>query len=57
METLPIGSTLAVESRKDLDASILPDLPAWDLRRYGGTQVAILTVERPSHLPTEPADE
>ncbi|HEY2155614.1 MAG TPA: 16S rRNA (guanine(966)-N(2))-methyltransferase RsmD [Isosphaeraceae bacterium] len=46
MEKLPEGSTLVVESRKDLDAAILPEFTSWDLRRYGGTQVAILTVER-----------
>ena len=38
---LPAGSIVAVESRRALDARILPDLDAWDVRRYGGTQVAI----------------
>jgi 16S rRNA (guanine966-N2)-methyltransferase len=38
---LPPGSALAVESRVKLDVDVLPDIEAWDIRRYGGTQVAI----------------
>ena len=41
---LPPGSILAVESRIRLDEEILPDFEAWDVRKYGGTQVAIRTV-------------
>ncbi|MHC5538802.1 16S rRNA (guanine(966)-N(2))-methyltransferase RsmD [Singulisphaera rosea] len=41
VETMSPGSALAVESSGWLDAEILPDLPSWDLRKYGGTQVAI----------------
>jgi 16S rRNA (guanine966-N2)-methyltransferase len=52
LEGLPDGSTLVVESRKSLDASVLPDPPAWDIRRYGGTQVAFRTVSRDA--PQEP---
>ena len=48
LERLPAGSTLAVESRKSLDGAVLPDVPAWDIRRYGGTQVAFRTIEAPS---------
>ncbi len=57
MEKLPEGSALVVESRRDLDAAILPDLPAWDVRKYGGTQVAILTIGQPAESPTERADD
>lgn len=46
LETLPEGSTLAVESRRDLDETVLPNPDAWDIRRYGGTQVGIRTIER-----------
>ena len=41
---LPDGSILAAESRIKLDDSVLPDPDAWDVRKYGGTQVAIRTV-------------
>jgi 16S rRNA (guanine966-N2)-methyltransferase len=45
VERLPAGSVLAAESRRNLDEDVLPDLAAWDIRRYGGTQIAI------RHLP------
>jgi 16S rRNA (guanine966-N2)-methyltransferase len=38
---LPAQSIIAVESRRALDESLLPDPELWDIRRYGGTQVAI----------------
>ena len=41
---LPAGSVIAVESGRNLDAKVLPQLDSWDVRRYGGTQVAIRTV-------------
>ena len=44
LEKLPTGSIVAVESGKILDSSVLPDAESWDVRRYGGTQVAIRTV-------------
>lgn len=44
LSTLPEGSILSSESSKRLDLEILPDLDAWDVRRYGGTQVAIRTI-------------
>ncbi len=40
VQRLPAGSTLVVESRSDLDDAVLPELERWDVRRYGGTQVA-----------------
>ena len=42
--TLPHGSILVAESRRKLDEEILPEPDAWDVRRYGGTQLAIRTV-------------
>ncbi|SIN98366.1 16S rRNA (guanine966-N2)-methyltransferase [Singulisphaera sp. GP187] len=38
---LPARSILVVESRGDLDEAVLPDLERWDVRQYGGTQVAV----------------
>lgn len=45
VERLPAGSSIALESSRALDAEILPDPDAWDVRRYGGTQIAILTLD------------
>lgn len=48
LANLPTDSVIVLESGKSLDATILPDLDLWDLRRYGGTQLAIRTVgDRP----------
>jgi 16S rRNA (guanine966-N2)-methyltransferase len=44
--SLPAGSLVAAESRRSLDDSVLPDLASWDVRRYGGTQIAIRSVSR-----------
>ncbi len=41
---LPDGSMIAAESSRKLDAEVLPDWDAWDIRRYGGTQIAIRTL-------------
>lgn len=57
LATLPAGSILAAESRTKLDESILPDLGAWDVRKYGGTQVAIRTVGDPARFEGEVAEE
>ena len=48
---------IALESSRKLDADLLPDVEAWDVRRYGGTQIAIRTVEGASEAPTHPAEE
>jgi 16S rRNA (guanine966-N2)-methyltransferase len=48
---LPPGSILAVEASRTLDDQILPDLGTWDVRRYGGTQIAIRTLGRPGAEP------
>ena len=57
-EKLPEGSTIVAESSRKLDSDLLPDLEAWDIRRYGGTQIAIRTVGEanapgPEDLPGE----
>ena len=44
VRTLPAGSILAVEAGRTLDEQVLPDLAAWDVRRYGGTRIAIRTL-------------
>jgi 16S rRNA (guanine966-N2)-methyltransferase len=45
---LPAGSVVVLESRRALDGEFLPDLEAWDVRRYGGTQVAVRTATGPA---------
>jgi len=44
VRNLPAHSVIAAELRRTLDETILPDLSAWDIRRYGGTQIAIRTL-------------
>lgn len=44
MAKLPSGSMIAVESGLTLNEGLLPEFEAWDVRRYGGTQVGFLTV-------------
>jgi 16S rRNA (guanine966-N2)-methyltransferase len=46
LDKLPPGSLICVESRSDLDAAVLPRFESWELRKYGGTQVAIIEVEQ-----------
>ncbi|APW59531.1 16S rRNA (guanine(966)-N(2))-methyltransferase RsmD [Paludisphaera borealis] len=41
VERLPAESLIALEAGRTLDGEILPDFEAWDVRRYGDTQVAI----------------
>jgi 16S rRNA (guanine966-N2)-methyltransferase len=47
VEKLPPGSAVVLESGRTLDDRILPHLDAWDIRRYGGTQVALLVIPEP----------
>lgn len=54
--SLPAHSVIAAESRCTLDESILPDFSAWDIRRYGGTQIAIRTVLPKDEPMPEPPD-
>jgi 16S rRNA (guanine966-N2)-methyltransferase len=44
VDNLRPESTVILEARKSFEAEILPELDAWDIRRYGGTQVAIRTL-------------
>ncbi|MBV8384801.1 MAG: 16S rRNA (guanine(966)-N(2))-methyltransferase RsmD [Planctomycetaceae bacterium] len=48
VEELSPDSIVVVESRAALDARVLPDITTWDVRRYGGTQVAIRALARPA---------
>jgi 16S rRNA (guanine966-N2)-methyltransferase len=50
---LPDGSIISSESSRKLDSEILPDFESWDVRRYGGTQIAIRTIGEAA----EPVDE
>jgi 16S rRNA (guanine966-N2)-methyltransferase len=52
---LPAGSLIAAESGRRLDEQILPALPAWDVRRYGETQIAIRGVSE-SDRSSPPSD-
>src|SRR4051794_27267097 len=54
---LPAGSLIAAESRRMLDEEILPGFPTWDIRRYGGTQIAIRTLTRDVEPGYEPPAE
>ena len=45
VQKLPAGSVLVVESGRTLDDRILPGFDAWDVRRYGGTQVAVREID------------
>ena len=57
VRALPEGSIISSESSKKLDSEVLPDLERWDVRRYGGTQVAIRTVGEDLELEDESGPE
>lgn len=57
MAKLPKDSTIVVESGQPFDETILPAPEAWDQRKYGGTHVAITTIERPAIDPDRAAVE
>jgi 16S rRNA (guanine966-N2)-methyltransferase len=57
VKLLPDGSIISSESSRKLDVEILPDLETWDVRRYGGTQVAIRIIGEAPELPQERLDE
>jgi 16S rRNA (guanine966-N2)-methyltransferase len=47
---LPAGSTIMLESESDPEEDVLPDRDSWDIRKYGGTQVAFLDLgDRPAN--------
>ena len=56
IDRLPTGSILLSESRTKLDAEVLPDFDSWEIRRYGGTQIAIKVIGE-SDEPAESNDE
>jgi 16S rRNA (guanine966-N2)-methyltransferase len=52
VEKLPPGSVVVLESGRILDDRILPDVDAWDIRRYGGTQLALRVIDKPIEAST-----
>ncbi len=52
VEKLPTGSVVVLESGRTLDARILPDFDAWDIRRYGGTHLALRVIDPPDDAAT-----
>ncbi|RUL88863.1 16S rRNA (guanine(966)-N(2))-methyltransferase RsmD [Tautonia sociabilis] len=47
VERLPVGSMIVAEAGGRPDPELLPDPDRWDLRRYGGTHLAIRALEPP----------
>jgi 16S rRNA (guanine966-N2)-methyltransferase len=41
VDKLPPGSLIALEAGRGLEPEVLPDVDAWDIRRYGDTRIAI----------------
>jgi 16S rRNA (guanine966-N2)-methyltransferase len=60
VDHLPAASVIALEAGRILDETILPELPTWDVRRYGDTRIAIKVIpERPGEkalLPLPPGE-
>lgn len=57
---LPAHSIIAIESRRTLDESLLPAPEQWDVRRYGGTQIAIrfpVEDEQPDAVAAQPRQD
>jgi 16S rRNA (guanine966-N2)-methyltransferase len=58
IERLPAGSIIALEASRGLDPDVLPDAASWDVRRYGGTQIAVRVSEpKDEAADTTPAPE
>ena len=53
---LPDGSFLSTESRVKFDAEILTEYDLWDIRKYGGTQLAIREIGSSPGPETGPAE-
>ena len=51
IRSLPDGSILSSESSRKLDLELLPEIETWDVRRYGGTQVAIRVLGEVAGVP------
>jgi 16S rRNA (guanine966-N2)-methyltransferase len=47
---LPAGSAIALEMSSDLNQELLPERERWDVRRYGGTRIAIRWLEQTRSL-------
>ena len=56
---LPGGSVIVLESGRSLDSEVIDDPDAWDVRKYGGTQLAVRTVgeERDAAEPVGASDD
>ena len=55
---LPDGSTIVVESDRDHKEGVLPEPDLWDIRRYGGTQIAVRDIDRQAAVSeAEPSPE
>ena len=50
-DRLPSGSTIVVEAGRRGGEGVLPEPDAWDVRRYGSTHVAFLTLVEPAEGP------
>ncbi|WZO99456.1 16S rRNA (guanine(966)-N(2))-methyltransferase RsmD [Isosphaeraceae bacterium EP7] len=50
------GSAIALEAGKTMELDTLPDLDAWDVRRYGGTRIAIRLVGEPAEAAEDLAE-
>lgn len=48
---LPPGSAIGFEASRDVDTNVLPEPECWDVRRYGGTQIAIRWIEQETSEP------
>ncbi len=60
VDHLPAASVIALEAGRILDETILPDLPSWDIRRYGDTRIAIKVIPdrpgEPAEVPLPPGE-
>lgn len=59
VQKLPARSIVVVEASRTLDEQVLPEAESWDVRRYGGTQVAFRDVpgDDESDSSAPPVDE
>jgi 16S rRNA (guanine966-N2)-methyltransferase len=56
VQKLPADSLVALEAGRDLGEELLPDLDAWDVRRYGETQIAIRLLTKGAAGPRGPSE-
>jgi 16S rRNA (guanine966-N2)-methyltransferase len=55
-EKAPDESVLTIQAEEGFPLGELPDLPAWDVRRYGRNMLLFLVVSRPAAPPAEGTD-